>query len=344
MLAIVAPPPLQSALSNILPSAISRQLASRALQHSSRDVRFACTSQLTASLTKLAHVLDVAEGIAERLRSSESPQAAVAEQMWSNWVVSLCHGVRYRLPDVHTAIVVHQNIAQHDEDDAVTLEDMQLASLGFIRSFKRLFPELWNESHFDFGKLVPPSLGEEPTQVQLATIALLRETPDFKIFSKYREFAAPRSVLLCAPDQSAAKADKSHFVTLLKLAIQSESGDIRKETLSALRALLSRVFPLQDNEGSLDVLIGAVLEFGPECSTALVEYLETAFNECLRNSIVISDTIVRIVRTCSTLSEQADASADAGAGDAMDVDQDQKLSSPASDRLSLSRRFCKASA
>ncbi|KAJ1327196.1 hypothetical protein BSLG_010538 [Batrachochytrium salamandrivorans] len=277
-LTVLAPPPISHALSNILPCLLNRALIVRTLQHSSRDIRFACASLLSSSLEKLSQVISVAKEIVVRLAASESPNAANAIVLWNKWIIELSHHLRHRIPDVQLVIVLQQQADQSDPDDSTSETDMRVTALSFIREYQKHFPELWRESRFDFGKLVSPTLSEEPMEVQKGTIAVLKEIRDFKVFSKY------------------PKAKWTHFITLLKISTQSSDSELVSDTLELLGKILGRSFPLQDFPDYFLVFVDTLLTFLPEHQDILIEYLDTVFCSCNQNCLMISDTISRVVR------------------------------------------------
>eukprot|EP00842_Homolaphlyctis_polyrhiza_P001290 jgi/Hompol1/2161/HPOL_002092-RA len=183
----LVPPPISIAISNILPPVFNRQLSTRSLQHTSQDIRFACAALLATALSKLGSVFDAVASIIHRLKQSDIPNSLTIQQQWLDWTSKLSQKIRNRLPDVQIVIVLHQHVGQQEAGDSVLSVDMQIAALNFIREYQLHFPELWRESRFDFGKLLPSTLSQEPLELQSATVALLKEVPDFKLFSKYRK-------------------------------------------------------------------------------------------------------------------------------------------------------------
>ncbi|KAI8924368.1 ribosome 60S biogenesis N-terminal-domain-containing protein [Entophlyctis helioformis] len=311
---VLAPPPVSHALSNILPTVLARHVAARALQHGSRDVRFACTAFLTSALAKFQDTLQVATDIVQSLHASDNPNALAAERMWTEWIAQVSQQMRLRLPDVQIAIVLQQHTAQEEAGDSVSADEMLVSSLAFIRRYQSHFADLWRESRFDFGKLVPPTLCDEPAHVQASTVALLQDLRDFRLFSKF------------------PKADHTHFYTLMRLVIKDGTdASVKADTLALLDHLLSSLFPMQDHAGAFRLFIDVMTTFTADEQIALVELVDNAFVECTHNSLVISDTISRLTRL-HRRSDPADSRV-ADRPSSRDVDNDMDVDEPDQDAV-----------
>ncbi|KAK5665785.1 hypothetical protein QVD99_007419 [Batrachochytrium dendrobatidis] len=275
---ILAPPPLENALSNILPPLLSRALIARALQHSSRDIRFACSSLLSGTLEKYTQVINETDEIIFRLNASGVVNASAAIQMWKKWVMELSQQLRHQMPDVQMVISLQQNVDRQEEEDSTSLDDLRIAALSFIRGFQRHFPELFRESRFDFGKLIPPTLSEESVDYQKAVVLVLKEIYDFKVLTKY------------------PKSKWTHFVTLIRIATQSNDSDLVKEILNLLNSTLNQNFCFQDYPDYFLVIVDLLSVFPLEQRIILIEYLDNAFCSCNQNCMMISDTISRLTQ------------------------------------------------
>lgn len=166
---ILSPPSIATTMSHILPSPLTKQISSKALQHTSRDVRFACCRQLSASFEKVDKVFQVCVETTSTLPSLdtlESWHRDSLEREWRAWRVSVLENVRARLPDPNIIILLGKSAVlpptEMDEGE-ISVQDMVLAHLGLLKYYLKYHSAAVLETRYDFGKLLNGlhSKGEE---------------------------------------------------------------------------------------------------------------------------------------------------------------------------------------
>ena len=289
---ILGPPPIQNSMSNIFPHLLTRPLLSRSLQHSSRDVRFACATLLIVFIGKLERTLSAAQEVVQELQFSEDPLASPAISLWKEWIEQLATTFRQRLPDVQIIITFQKNTQTADDSDSVSEKDLEVTALELIRSYLRNFQELWRESRFDFGKLVQPSLVKNaPLDVQVSLVSLLSEVGrQLKLFSK-----CPGS-------------EGSHFLTLLSMIVAATDTDLNQKLVELLRLHLSDSFALINHADVIKLLVSTMNRFNAEEKHRIALFLDESFLDCNTNAISITESMTRLAkkRKCDAVSSSRD--------------------------------------
>jgi hypothetical protein len=182
-------PLIDNTLNNIMPFPVTKT-HSKALQHSSNDVKYACGTQILSSFEKLQKVIEYSHKI-----ESDSK-----EQDWTKWRAELIIKFRLLLPDIQLIIALYKPVLE--EDGLISDVDVGKMHLKLLKQYAIYNPESVLESRYDFGKLMG---GDPKTQTELLDLLVV---VDFKWWLKPKD------------------GEHSHFGTLLNWYTTKKSKEV----------------------------------------------------------------------------------------------------------------------
>lgn len=261
------PPPICTTLSNIIPSCLTKQINSKGLQLSSRDLRYACVRLLIASFEKLSSVLDMASAIERRLDEREGTSVALLQ--WSVWRDTLFHELRHtHMPDAQIIISLFSKKMNSEPSDDISTEEYHCAILDLLAIYQRHNTDHLRESHFDFGKIVPVDF-DCSVRVQMHVLRVLECVPDFKWYAK--------------------NGSMSHFGTLMKTGLESTDCTIKAQIKKLLHVYLQATFLFQDASDLIQVLWSVVSRVSLNRRPCIIEWID----KCIVADAKVPFTLVK---------------------------------------------------
>ena len=273
---ILSPPPIPVCISNILPSQLSKQISSKALQHASGDVRFACCRQLAVSFEKLERVLEMAEKSLLEIKAYDRMEIWQLEKLdleWSKWKNELLETFRFQLPDPNIIILLHKSArAPPLEDDEIDQHDLVTSHLVLLKYYLKHNRRTLLETKYDFGKLLNSggvSLTDEKSgwknETLLLTIQILHQVEGFKWWNRNGEFLDPFfNIILLDQKQSFLRV-------LLDLYLVIAVPHLKKEMENLFSRFFESTSCFQGHAASLPSFLKLVWNQGQE----LAELIET---------------------------------------------------------------------
>ncbi|KAI8910159.1 ribosome 60S biogenesis N-terminal-domain-containing protein [Gorgonomyces haynaldii] len=161
--AIIAPP-METVLSNILPSLFSRNVSTRSLQVKSRDGRYAAVQLLNTCFRKLEQVL-------------------LVRPEFTNFNQQLLLEYRHLLPDVQTVIQLFSKFDISEPTDSVDLQEFKAACYRLLSYYQQFHTQHVMESKFDITKIIP-ELEELSDELIHEILNCLLTAIDFRIMQK----------------------------------------------------------------------------------------------------------------------------------------------------------------
>ncbi len=242
---IPSPPPVSICIANILPPMLNRQISSKALQFSSRDVRFACGKQLASSFLKLQKVLDVSYEMIRTIKSNFH----VGDQAFENWVEwekNLLFEFRINLPDPQIIIALSKSAQQIPSDeDGLTIEDLSLSHLELLKYYQIYNNGAMKESRYDFGKLLSSELIGFSSTIKVALFDVLLAADNFKWHNKF-------------------EGNSTYLGLLLNIFCIEKDTFVRQKLSQLLVSFASSTFAFQGHIDVIEMFWDAAASSSPE--------------------------------------------------------------------------------
>ncbi|KAI9205645.1 ribosome 60S biogenesis N-terminal-domain-containing protein [Polychytrium aggregatum] len=309
-----APPPVSGIAENILPSALSRALLGRALQHTSHAVKHTMAIVMAVAFKKLAKVekhIDKARWrhsaeapvpvSVERGRERDTKSHRASDLTWETYRSLLLEEIKKRLPDVQIILALqHQStgnassrldepqVVESKEDqieDDTTPEQLQAAALRLILCYQRYFPETIFESRFDYGKLFPANLLVLSAEIQEILLELAAVADGFKWQNR------------------TVGASLSHLGNILDLHLRTGEDHIRTLTRIAARRFLGGTILFRQHISEIDIWVSTLVRLPTEYRDSVLKWLDEAFCTGVRNPF---KTIDRMALLASKVPSEGD--------------------------------------
>ncbi|XP_006457598.1 hypothetical protein AGABI2DRAFT_123450 [Agaricus bisporus var. bisporus H97] len=282
------PPPLQTILSNILPSDISPKLIfSKGLQSVSGLVQHCTALALAKCLIKYAKVVEAIKGIEEVLEMGDTE-----EGLWGKRRREVEKEVRKRVPEFQVIVGFSQqktqSVQQRPKPNLIRGALLQESAQRLLLLYHIHLPEVVAEARFDVGKaltsfMLPANTGDEDGAVkkfnlvqQLHVLQMLKESSNFVWTNK-------------------SSNSRTYLYTLLKSYTSSYIPALKSTLLDLLSHLLSNTIFFQETptEPHLWLLSLPNLVRAPDATSldqakltdeaeSVVTFLEDCIQRCLK--------------------------------------------------------------
>ena len=287
------PPSMSVALSNIMPSPLTRAISSKALQHSARDVRFACGKQLVTSFQKLERVLEESSNFLRLVqmdgRLSEEELENVALK-WAGWKASLLQGVQAQLPDSNLIILhLQKSLVEESEQDGISEFDLYLVHLELLHYYQLFHSVHLRGNRFDFGKLLASRsfqcIDNQDASLKCQLVDILVRFDDFKWWNK-------------SLSVDGSKVKSSCFSVLLNWYIAGRNDGNSSHFLEMLDKLFQNLFePLlffQGHRQQAAVFWDTFFKYSK--AESVFNFVENVFTRNAASSIVVIDSAITFKR------------------------------------------------
>ena len=268
----VSPPHVDVCLANILPQPLGKSSASRALQSSARDVRFACGKLLSFSFLKLKLVLEMAKSVQDavkhRLNETDVKQL---ESVWNEWETNLMLEFRLLLPDSQIIIALQKSSKQEPtaEDSEITVEDLVVSYLVLLKHYQIYNPYQMRETRYDFGKLLF-DISTSTNAIKLEVLEIIGNVDEFKYWI-------------------VPKGDtQSYLRVLLEMFLQAD-GALREKVKSVLSSVVENSFGFRCHQS--DVLWETLIQFHKQ-GDLIANFIDSKLLQNVKSPFVLVDEML----------------------------------------------------
>jgi hypothetical protein len=288
---IIYPPPIDTCLSNIFPRPLSKAVASRALQHSDIEVKYASGKQTIASFEKLEKVIEYAQKLENnsiKLFKINGEELRDYQRTWNDWRNSLLFKFRELLPDVQIIIAMRISSADNmnkTENSIINAEDITAVFMDLVKYYIIYNRDLTLESKYDFGKLFSDTDYLTTDDLKCKFVDIFSALDEFKWWNKD------------------SKDSKSHLMKMIEMYFHSESASVLHSLKRLFRAYFTKSFLFQ-GYSFLDTVVWDIV-YRHRTNAHLADLLSNTICDFQKNPFSLIDKMLEFKNSCSFI-ENAD--------------------------------------